>query len=241
MLACVAHGTLQTPRCHKYLFHHGTKVCVPAYKKLIPNVCSQEVTACFMFASVANQFSATCLFTSPKRCISLDPYCQLDLWLVTSWWVGANEHFPIQCWSSTQWFPCVYIPSELPGWQAVCGIFWHEASCHFLVSDTWHHFFYTRIQSLVPWWDQCLNVNGHDVKVLCVPSATYVPCVQCTQNKGSASECLTPSRALQFVSFIFTFIYLFLKIIYVILWCSFNCRWYLWLSEIWVLQCVMII
>ena len=48
--------------------------------------------------------------------------------------------------------------------------------CH-LVTDTWHHFFYSTIQPLVPWWEQCLNVSGHDLKVWCVPSATYVQCV----------------------------------------------------------------
>jgi hypothetical protein len=206
MLACVAHGTHQTPRFHfKYLSHHGAKVCVTAYKKSVSSVCSQKPTACFTLASAAIQLPARCLCRSPKRCKSLNPYFQLDLWLVTSRWVGACEPLSLQYWSSTQWFPCVWIPSDVPGWQAICGIYWHEASCHFLFTDTWHHFFYTRIQSLVPWWDQCLNVNGHNMKVWCVPSATHVPCVQCTQNKGSVSEHLTLTRALHFVFFIFTF------------------------------------
>ena len=177
--------------------------------------------------------------------------------------------------------------------------------CH-LVTDTWHHFFYSTIQPLVPWWEQCLNVSGHDLKVWCVPSATYVqcvpsatyvpcvpsatyvscvpsatyvscvpsatyvscvqsatyvsclpsatyvscvlsatyvPCVQGTQNKGSASEHLTPYPCPPFCifHFYFLFIYLFLKVICTILWCCFNCKWYLWLNGIWIWQCVMII
>jgi len=101
--------------------------------------------------------------------------------------------------------------------------------CHLLVTDTWHHFFYSTIQVLAPWWEQCLNVSGHNVKVLCVPSATYVPCIpsatyvrcvpsatyvpciQGTQNKGSASEHLTPYPCppVCIFHFYFLFIYLF--------------------------------
>lgn len=54
------------------------------------------------------------------------------------------------------------------------------------LTDTWHHFF-NKIKALVPWWDKCLNVNDHDMKVWRVPSATYVPCIHWSQNKVSVS------------------------------------------------------
>ena len=57
-------------------------------------VCSQQVTACLTLASVANPFPAICLFVRPNRCKSLDPYCQLELWLVSACWAGACEPPP---------------------------------------------------------------------------------------------------------------------------------------------------
>ena len=43
--------------------------------------------------------------------------------------------------------------------------------------------FLTRIQTLVPWWDKCWNVNGDYVRVWFVPPATHVPRIHRSYNK----------------------------------------------------------
>ena len=69
MVTWVEHGTHQTytypPLTCKNLSHHTTKACMPAENNL-SNVCSQEVRACFTFASAANHLSAKCFLTCPK-------------------------------------------------------------------------------------------------------------------------------------------------------------------------------
>jgi hypothetical protein len=54
---------LRLPHSHhwhlKHLSHHDTKSCIPASKKSVWSVCSQEVTACFT--------SASCCKSLPSR------------------------------------------------------------------------------------------------------------------------------------------------------------------------------
>jgi hypothetical protein len=57
----------------KHLSHHGTKAFIPTVKKSMPNVCSQEVTACFASLSVTNFFPAKCFVRSPERSILVGP------------------------------------------------------------------------------------------------------------------------------------------------------------------------
>jgi hypothetical protein len=62
------HGTWVTEDTH-----HGTKACVPLYKKCVSGVCYQEATAYFTSTSVANSWPATCFLRCPKRWKSLGP------------------------------------------------------------------------------------------------------------------------------------------------------------------------
>ena len=48
-------------------------------------------------------------------------------------------------------------------------------------------FYYTNIKAMVPWWDNCLNVDGDYMGVRWKPSATYM---QKVRIKFLSSECL---------------------------------------------------
>jgi hypothetical protein len=43
-------------------------------------------------------------------------------------------------------------------------------------------FFYARIQALMSLWDKCLDIDSDCVEFWCVPSATYVPCTDESQD-----------------------------------------------------------
>jgi hypothetical protein len=44
--------------------------------------------------------------------------------------------------------------------------------------QTRYSFFYAGLQALIPRWDKYLNVKGDYLEVWCVPSATYISCIQ---------------------------------------------------------------
>lgn len=107
------------------------QILCPSIEEIGVKRLQPEVTVCFTLGSLAIHLPASCLFRSPKRCKSLDPYYQLDLWLVTAWWVRVYEPPSLQYCSSTQWFPSVWIPSEVLGcWQMIISRRWHEAGSH---------------------------------------------------------------------------------------------------------------
>jgi len=67
----------------EHLSQCGTKACIPAQKKSVSSVCSQDEAACFMSMSVRNCLPAWCLFRCPVRQKSLGPV--LPTRLVTSY------------------------------------------------------------------------------------------------------------------------------------------------------------
>ena len=59
---------MQSPSTFKHLSHRGTQAaCILAQKKSVSSVCSQQVTACFMSASVANHLAAKCCLRWSKE------------------------------------------------------------------------------------------------------------------------------------------------------------------------------
>ena len=66
----VADGTHQTSAYSSLTFKHLPHRGIPEWKKSVSNVCSQEVTACFTSASVANRLQANWLRTKMFTCLA---------------------------------------------------------------------------------------------------------------------------------------------------------------------------
>ena len=76
---------------------------------------------------------------------------------------------------STQWFPFLWTPWKVPGWQVIYNIYCHEATCHLWIQVLNTDFFYSVTQVLMPHWRKYLNVCGDIMGVWRVPSKTYAP------------------------------------------------------------------
>jgi len=76
MVTWVAHGTYQVYKysqlTFKHLSHHTTKACMPAKNNRL-NVCSQDMAACFTFASAANRISQ--VFLDVSKGVDVTGYC----------------------------------------------------------------------------------------------------------------------------------------------------------------------
>jgi hypothetical protein len=103
----VADGTHQTSTklllAFKHLSHCGTQDCILAQKKCVPSVCSKEVTAGFVSASVSNHLPASCFVKHPKT---------LKL-LGTRWPMfghSATNSHKSRWQYGAQWFPSLWTP-----------------------------------------------------------------------------------------------------------------------------------
>ena len=110
----------------KHFHHRGTKTCVQAKKKYVSSVCSRWVTAYFTSASAANRLPARCLLSGPKKITGLHN-------------VHSNCNVSRRYgWDGTNHSPTVPISHQVI--SAICIRHRHEASRHFLATDTWHQF-----------------------------------------------------------------------------------------------------
>jgi hypothetical protein len=57
----------QSPLTFQHLSHCDTKACIPALKKSLSSICSQEVIACFMSMSSTNHLPARCFLRVSNR------------------------------------------------------------------------------------------------------------------------------------------------------------------------------
>jgi hypothetical protein len=166
--------------------HCSTKAFTMAQKKLMSSICSQEMKACSMSASLANCLSARCLFMGPNRWKSLgmkmrlqgtpnhyrdlqttspQPVLNLDgsgweLWLSVQFLDDQHAH---SIWwpSRSQTMLCI-LPSEMSNTQAISG----NLICLFSLILAWHiiHFRCT-------WWSWLLL----DVSIFLVTAKSNAP------------------------------------------------------------------
>jgi hypothetical protein len=119
------------------------------------NVCSQEVTACFMSASVANSLLVGCFLGGPNRLKSLGARSELQRgrfvapYPFTSPVDPRKKHLARQ-----QWAADADLNQAANPWVQTL--------------DTYFHYV------LLPRWSRWFNVCGEYVEVWCVPSATDV-------------------------------------------------------------------
>ena len=68
-------------------------------------------------------------------------------------------------------------------WQVNCNRRGHGASCHSVATDTWHVLSLLRDTFLGATVSRCLKLHGYYVEIWCVPSATYVLCINRSHSK----------------------------------------------------------
>ena len=96
-----------------HMSHCSTKVFTIAQKKVMSSICSQDMKACFISASLANWLSARCLFMGPNRWKWLGMKLRLQ---------GPPNHTTTTSHKSRwQWMRIVII-CEVP-WQPACSLY----------------------------------------------------------------------------------------------------------------------
>ena len=69
-------------------------------------------------------------------------------------------------------------------WQVNCNRLRHGASCHPLSTDTWHVFCLLRDTCLGATVGRCLKIHGYYFEIWCVPSASYLLCMNRSHSKS---------------------------------------------------------
>lgn len=146
-----------------------TKICILAQKKLISTACSHYMTVNFtlvcckllnrnMLLKGSKQMEITGLHTANH----IYNYWYVQLGSMAG--MLGNTTLPRSQYS-TQWFPFLWTPWEVPGRQVICNIYCHEATCHLWIQVLNTDFFYSVTQVLMPHWCKYLNVCGDIMEV----------------------------------------------------------------------------
>jgi hypothetical protein len=190
LLQCI-HGKwvsdgIHRPACNQ---HWDLSICplvkrfvIPIWKKLVSIVWSQEVTACFMSASVV----ITC---QPDAASGIQRNRNHWLWIEDCLGGGPQSYSHSTVTSqklacSIGPLICIYLDVLGSIWlAAICNRCQHEASHHFLPTVTWHVFYICQDTSPGATMEKCSNISAYYMQVWCVTSAKHVPCVHWSQDR----------------------------------------------------------